>query len=217
MVRLVFIHLKRKKALLYLLCSLFTLYFCKHKKNNMSTAKSYSLFIVSLIALGIFSRFIPHPPNATAIGALAIFGGFAFKRFWMAAAILFTALFISDLAINNIVYGAYNNGFILFTSGATFIYGGFLLSIVLGKNIKNRYTLSRIGSATILSVLAFFLLTNAGVWAASPMYPASFSGLISAYVAGIPFALNQLIATALYSAVLFGAHALYTRKSPVVA
>ncbi len=183
----------------------------------MSKTKSYTLFIVSLIALGIFSRFIPHPPNATAIGALAIFGGFAFRRFFVAIAILFAALFISDLAINNIVYASYNNGFVWFTAGAVFIYGGFMLSIAIGKALKSNYSIFGIAGASVLSVVAFFLLTNAGVWVSSPMYPNTFSGLISAYIAAVPFALNQLAATLLYSSVLFGAHAVYTRKLPSIA
>jgi len=208
-------HIKKDDA--YLCVWLFTLYFCTKQHYIMSKTKSYTLFIVSLIALGVFSRFIPHPPNATAIGALAIFGGFAFRRFWLSILVLFAALFISDLAINNIVYGAYHDGFLWFTSGAAFIYGGFMLSIVFGKALKSNYSMIGIASAGLLSVLAFFILTNAGVWISSPMYPNTLSGLISAYIAAIPFALNQLAATLLYSSVLFGAYALYTKKAPSIA
>lgn len=183
----------------------------------MSKRSSYTLFIVSLVALGIFSRFIPHPPNATAIGAVALFGGFAFKNFRTSILVLFLSLFISDLALNNLVYASYNDGFVWLTSGATFIYSGFLISIVLGYFLKKKYTISGIATGSVLSVLAFFLITNAAVWASSVMYPKTFNGLMAAYAAGIPFALNQLLATVLYASVLFGAHALYTRKTPAIA
>lgn len=183
----------------------------------MSKHSSYTLFIVSLIALGVFSRFIPHPPNATAIGAVALFGGFALKNFRTSILILFLSLFISDIAINNLIYASYHEGFVWFTSGATFIYAGFFISIVVGHFLKQRYTISGIAAGSLLSVLAFFIITNAAVWASSVMYPKTISGLMTAYAAGIPFALNQLLATMLYAAILFGAHALYTRKTPTLA
>ncbi|MCC5916763.1 MAG: hypothetical protein JJU02_05485 [Cryomorphaceae bacterium] len=183
----------------------------------MSKQNQSLLLIVSLVVLGIFSRFIPHPPNATAIGAVAIFGGFAFRNKLLAFGILFISLFISDLLINNVVYGSLNSGFVWFTGGFGFIYAGFALSILLGIFLKSGFTISRLGGAFVSSVLVFFLLTNFGAWLSLPLYPKTFSGLLTAYAAGIPFALNQLLFTMIYGVVLFGAFGLFTKKYPAIA
>jgi hypothetical protein len=183
----------------------------------MSKTSQYFAFITSLIVLGIFSRFIPHPPNATAVGAVAIFGGFALRHKLSAFAILFAVLFISDLLINNVVYGTLTEGFMWFTSGFGFIYTGFAISILIGQKLKNNFHVKGLGLSILGSVAAFFMLTNFAAWLSLPIYPKNFPGLIAAYVSGLPFALNQLLFTVIYSTVLFGAYGLYTRRFPSIA
>ncbi len=180
----------------------------------MIQVKNHTALVISLITLGVLSRFIPHPPNATAIGAVAIFGGFAIQRFGMSAIILFASLFISDLALNNLVYGAYYEGFVWFTPGFAFMYVGFFISILAGRFVKSDFSLSRLGGAGIISVVGFFLITNFGAWLGNPMYPQTFNGLIASYIAGLPFALNQFIFTVLYGTILFGAYGYLSQKFP---
>ncbi len=183
----------------------------------MTQSNKHTTLIISLIALGVFSRFLPHPPNATAIGAVAIFGGFALQRIGLSMIVLFASLFISDLALNNIVYASYYDGFQLLTPGFIYMYLGFAISIFAGRWVKTNYTYARIAGASIVSVTAFFLLSNFGAWLANPMYPQNISGLIASYVAGLPFALNQFTFTALYAVVLFGAYGVFTKKYPTFA
>ncbi|MGB0178100.1 MAG: DUF6580 family putative transport protein, partial [Owenweeksia sp.] len=59
--------------------------------------------------------------------------------------------------------------------------------------------------AGLLSAIVFYLLTNAGSWQASPLYTKDISGLMNAYIAGLPFLLNQVLGTLVYGAILFSA------------
>lgn len=165
-----------------------------------------NIALVLLIVLAISTRLMPHLPNFTAVGAAAIFGGAMFKKSYKAFLIPFAALFLSDIILNNIVYSAYKTspGFQWFTEGFIFMYLGFALSVLIGRlNIKSFKPLPIIGSVA-LSTIAFFLLSNLGSWLTNPMYSKTFSGLLLAYEAGIPFILHELGSTALYSFVLFG-------------
>ena len=74
---------------------------------------------------------------------------------------------------------------------------------------KVRSLLSMSG-AVLTSSLAFFVLSNLGVWA-SGYYPRTLAGLVECYVAAVPFFRNTLASDVLYSAVLFGGYALIAR------
>ena len=57
-------------------------------------------------------------------------------------------------------------------------------------------------SNAVASSIAFFVITNFGVWAISGMYEKNFSGLVQSYFMAIPFFHNTLISTFLYLFVL---------------
>lgn len=162
-----------------------------------------NITIVSLIILGISTRLIPHLPNFTAVGAVALFAGAMFKDGFKAFFIPLLILFISDLIINNVLYAAYFDSFQWFTPGFGYIYAGFAITTLIGRlNIKD-YKVLPIFGGVLASTLVFFLLTNFGSWTSNVLYPKNFTGLMEAYTAGLPFLLNQLASTALYTTVLF--------------
>jgi len=74
--------------------------------------------IISLILFASFSRIIPHMPNFTPIGAMALFGGAYLKNKYHAILIPIISLWISDLVINNFIFSFY--------SDFTWFYPGFL-------------------------------------------------------------------------------------------
>ena len=159
--------------------------------------------ILSLIVLGITTRFIPHWPNFTAVGAVALFGGAMFKGSFKAIGIPVLILFLSDLVINNVIYASFYESFQWFTPGFGFMYAAFILTALIGKlNIKSIKVLP-VAGGVISSTLLFYLITNLGSWMGNPIYTKDFSGLMMAYEAGLPFLLNQIGATVLYSAILF--------------
>jgi hypothetical protein len=85
--------------------------------------------------------------------------------------------------------------------------------VVPGKFLAKNVTVKSVAGAGLIGSLAFYLVTNFGVWASTnSLYPATAEGLLACYVAGIPFLLNTVAGTLLFSGVLFGSYAFMTPK-----
>ena len=120
----------------------------KPKRMSGNNPSNHVALITFIILAAALSRLLPHPPNFTALGAMALFGGAYLKRKWLAVLIPLAALFVSDLLLNNFVYGSYQSGFTLFTQGALWIYLGFVLIVgVAWLNLKKVNTSKLIGSS----------------------------------------------------------------------
>lgn len=137
------------------------------------------------------TRLLPHAPNMTSITALALFGGAYFSDRRLAFAVPLTALLLS-----NLVLGFYSHMEVQYLS--------FAVIIAMGFPLARRRTAVRIATATLLSAVVFFVLTNLGVWAFAPLYPKTLAGLLACYVAAIPFFGNSLFGDLLYTVILFG-------------
>ena len=182
------------------------------------TYRKHLPVLLVLILLAAASRLLPHWPNFGPVGAMALFGGAVLPRKWMALVVPFAALYLSDLALNNVLYSAYYDGFQWGFNA--WVYVGFLVTVVLGfALLRNRdFSWLRIGGATVAGTLVFFLLTNFGVWLGSAVYPQSGAGLLAAYAAGLPFLLNSFAGNVLFAGLLFGgARYLAGRPTPVEA
>jgi len=173
--------------------------------------------IATMILLAAISRLIPHPHNFSPIGGMALFGAAYFTKRQWAFIVPLVSMWISDLALNNIVYGAYFNHFVWFYSGSLFTYGAFALIVLLGMfALKKVHIYNLVLSALGASVI-FFIVSNFGVWLSGIMYPKDLNGLAACYVAGIPFFQNTILGDLFYSAVLFGTFELSVRKVPRLA
>ncbi|HAP36644.1 MAG TPA: hypothetical protein DCQ28_12165 [Bacteroidetes bacterium] len=161
-------------------------------------------FIVAviMIALAAFSRLIPHPVNFAPITAIALFGGVYFNGKFSPIVPL-AALLISDY-------------FLGFYDGIVWVYGSFLLVVVIGLAIRRYKSVPVIFGATIVSSLLFFLITNFGVWQAGVFYTKDFTGLVECYAAAIPFYRNAAIGDLFYGTVLFGVYELVMKYLPKV-
>ena len=174
-----------------------------------------SLILLSgLILLAAVSRLLPHPPNFGPVGAIALFGAAALPRRWMAVVVPFAALYLSDLLLNNFLYGQYYDGFYAGFNG--WVYAGFALTIVLGwATVRGeQWSLTRIGGSAVLATVLFFGLTNFGVWAGSAMYPPTLVGLLACYAAGLPFLVNSLAGNLLFAGALFGIAGYFFKLAP---
>ncbi len=162
------------------------------------------LLLAGMILLAAASRLLPHWPNFTPVAAMALFGAASLPRRWMAVAVPVLALYLSDLALNNLVYAEYYSGFYWGVNG--YVYFGFAATILLGTGLLRRSSFGwgRLGSAILCSTAVFFLVTNFGAWLGSPLYPRSVGGLVAAYTAGLPFLVNSLAGTVVFSGLLFG-------------
>lgn len=172
------------------------------------------LFI--LILLAAFSRIIPHMPNFSPLGAIGLFGAAHFSKRWQAFLVPIAATWLSDLYINNVIYGQYYPTFTWFYEGFYWQYGTYLLITLAGIFILNKVTPLRILGAALTSSALFFLITNFSCWPGNPMYSQDLNGLIACYIAGIPFLEGTLYGDLFYSATLFGLFALAQRQFPVL-
>lgn len=170
--------------------------------------------ITLLILLVALSRMIPHPLNFSPVGSIALFGAAYYSRRYWAYLIPVLAMWISDLAVNNILYAQYFGHFVWFYSGAVFTYGAFLLIVLFGTFILKKVRINRLLVAAPGASVIFFLTSNFGVWLSSGMYPHTVSGLMSCYAAGLPFFQNTLLGNLFYCVLLFGAFELSVRKIP---
>jgi hypothetical protein len=171
---------------------------------------------ISIIFITVFAvamtRIIPHWPNVTALAAIAIFGGATLRNSLTAVLIPITAIFFSDLIINNVFYAEYYDGFVLFGASAGWIYAAFILMTVLAHFSIKSFKSLPIVSTTVLSTILFFGLTNFGSWLYSPFYTQDLGGLMLAFEAGIPFVLNSLLSNLFFVGIFFYGYSLATEK-----
>ena len=141
------------------------------------------------ISLGIFvalaaSRFIPHPPNFTSLLALS---------FYVPAllGIRFIPALLISFAITDLVIGFHTTT--LFTWGSVLLIG--FMSGYFSNNVMTRI------SGALLGALAFFIITNFGVWT-NGMYGYNIEGLVTCYTMAIPFFAYSLISTLIFSTLI---------------
>lgn len=151
------------------------------------------LFIYSIILLGAFSRFIPHPPGFTPIGALGLFSGTYINKQW-AWLIPITILLIGD-----VITGFYEP--IIMLS----VYISFAFTACVGRLLlSRRLTVTYMVMAILIAESVFFILSNASVWWV--YYPRSADGLLLCYINGLPYLWRGVLADMFYCAVLFGGY-----------
>jgi hypothetical protein len=136
---------------------------------------------------------------------MALFGAAFFQNRLQASLLPLAALWLSDLAINNLIYARYFEGFTLFHAGFYWTYGAFLVIGLLGGMLLRKVNPGRLFMASLMASSFFFLISNFGVWASGTMYPLNAGGLVACYTAALPFFANTLAGDLVYSSVLFGA------------
>jgi len=161
-----------------------------------SEHRQHLWLVVGLILVGIVSRLVPHPWNATPLTAIALFGGTYLPKRW---AIL---LPLAIIAMSDLWLGWH--------STIPFTWGAFAATGWLAWWVRVRPSATRILAGSLLGSVIFFVVTNFGVWATQTLYPKTLAGLWQCYVAGIPFFRNMLVGDLIYTAVLFGMFAAIT-------
>ncbi len=147
--------------------------------------------LAGIILAAAFTRLIPHPPNATAIGAIALFGGAYFNKKSLAFAVPLIAMFLSDLIIG-------------FHPGMYAVYLSFALIVMIGMTLKNKKKVVNIFLASVSASVLFFVVTNFALWLTGILYPKTIAGLAECFVAAIPFFHYTLFGDLFFVGVLFG-------------
>ena len=159
--------------------------------------------LIAMIAAAAATRLMPHPPNITAISAMALFGGATFADKRLAFLVPLAALFASDL-----VLGLYR--------GMEYQYLTFALIVCLGFFLQSRRRVLPIAGAAVASSTIHFIVTDFGTWMTGTMYPHTVAGLVTCYTAAIPFFWNTLAGDLFYTALLFGGFAALERTFPIL-
>jgi hypothetical protein len=169
--------------------------------------------IAALVLIAALSRLLPHLPNMTAVGAMALFSGAYVTNRVLALFLPLFSLFLSDLILNNVVYAAFNNGkFVWFYDGAIWVYGAVALTVLIGLTLSKKVNSRAVLMASLACSAAFFLLTNFGVWQSGSMYPKTDVGFAACYTAALPFFMNSLIGDLAFAALLFGGFELAQKR-----
>src|SRR5690625_6708456 len=126
--------------------------------------------ITAIILFAALSRLLPHPTNFTPVAALILFGAAYFTNKKWALIIPLTAIWLSDLLLNNIVYSSYNEGFMWFTGGVFYIFGGFALIMLLGYFLLDKVTPRGVLGGTLAASGSFYLVSILGVWISGPVH-----------------------------------------------
>ncbi len=182
---------------------------------NKKIALRFSV-ISLIIVLAAFSRLLPHPSNFAPIGAIALFGSAYFSKRYLALLIPVLSMWLSDLVINNTIYAQYFGSFTFFYQGFYWTYMSFIFIGVLGFLLLKRTRPQNIIIASLSASIIFFLVSNFGVWASGTLYPNNLSGLITCYVAGLPFFKNTIIGDLIYSGILFGVFEFAQNRLPIL-
>jgi hypothetical protein len=107
-----------------------------------------------------------------------------------------------DIVLSMTLYGK------AMLSSQPIVYACLLVTVAMGKLIRDRRSVLNVGAVTLASSFMFYGVTNLAVWAAGSLYPRTLAGLIVCYTAAIPFFRNSLIGDMAYAAILFGGFAL---------
>lgn len=109
-------------------------------------------------------------------------------------------LIVSDIYLNKFVY-SYPLRWDQTVTWAWYL-GIMLFGGVLARNIS----VLRVIGASLVASVSFFLVSNFAVWTVSrEMYSATWQGLMTCYIAGVPFFRNTAVSDLIFSAVFFGA------------
>ncbi len=173
------------------------------------------LFITIAIVIAAISRLLPHLPNFTPIAAMALFGGAFITNKRLAFIIPMLAMFLSDCILQAISgIGFHNTMF--------FVYGCFAVTVALGFYLRENTKAGRVALFSVISSVIFFVVTNFATWwlegtNGAPMYPHTLQGLISCFVAAVPFYTNTFIGDLFYTGILFGSYYFAKSKFPSLA
>lgn len=166
--------------------------------------------MATLVLGAAILRLLPHPPNVTPVAAMALFGGAHFDRTSRAFAVPLAAMFISDALLQWLFGWGFHGQMVV-------VYLCFVATVGIGLLLRRRVSVLSVAAAAFSSSTLFFVTTNLAVWAAGSLYPHSAAGLLSCYVAALPFYGLTLAGDLFYTAVLFGTFALAERRFPLLA
>ena len=154
-----------------------------------SLKKNY-LIVMPLVFIMIFSRFITVIPNFTPLISLILFIPLVLKDKKLAMILIIIAQLLVDF-------------FIGFYDTMLFVYGTYILVALFAFKYMIAINFYKVLNSSVAASIVFYITTNFGVWFTMDLYPATTSGLIACYIAGIPFLKSMTLSTVIFSTTLF--------------
>lgn len=152
--------------------------------------KNTIIVFVTLFLLAVLSRWVSHLWNFTLVGGAFIFAASYFSDKKISVVLMLVTMLVSDYIIG-------------FHSQMISVYLGYLAMLGFGFMLNTQSNRLKILGYSFVGTLAFYLITNFGVWLEGALYPKTLAGLIDCYVMAIPFYRNQLISDILSAALFF--------------
>ncbi len=172
-------------------------------------SQKHILVGILLVAVILLMRSIPHMPNFTPVAAIALFAAFYIPNRFVAWLIPMVGMLLSDI----LFLDHYAWQMMLFN------YVAISIPVIWGPMLR-RYQNSKPAKQGIalfgwvsLGSLAFFLLSNLGVWMFGQIYALTLGGLVYCYVAALPFLLTTWLGDLCYGTVLFGAYEFAAKRA----
>ena len=175
----------------------------KDREQNIQDLLVFGL----LIAIGVAGRWGQPEWCFTPTAAAAIFAGFYFSR-WVIAALVPIAI----LALSDLMLPAYNSIPVMLAT-----YGVMIAPVWLGRMMarapRGQSSAWRWAVCGILPATLFFVVSNFAVWAFQSDYQKSLAGLAECYWAAVPFFRWMLAGDVFYLAVLLACLALTSERA----
>ena len=162
-----------------------------------STQRKWNLGLaVILLSIAALGRLIPHPPNFTPVGAMALYGGARLSKA-QAIILVLLSMLLSDWLLTRFmgVPSSEVVGLVVYMSLAATVFIGRWFQKQPGVR---RFVIAILGTSTL-----FFVTTNFAVWLFEALYPRNLQGLLICYAAAIPFYRNQLLGDFMWGGSLF--------------
>jgi hypothetical protein len=185
----------------------------------MNSTKNIAWSFFLLVIIAAVYRIIPGRPFGFAPQyAMAIFAGAVIRDKKWAFIIPVLSMFISDLFYQVLYLGGMTSipGFY---EGQWQNYVLFALLVFVGMAIR-KLNVIQIAAASLVAPTLYFLASNFLLWASNGTTrglnrPKTFNGLLQCYGDAIPFYRMSILATFIFSAILFGSY-LFIRSQQAV-
>ena len=153
-------------------------------------------YIFLAFAVAVHARFLPLPFSFAPVTAALLYFGARRPRneMWIPVA----ALAAAGVYLSRSYYGYALSADLLVTWAW---YAGMVL---LGGMLAQKTSALRVGAASLVGSVSFFVVSNFAVWAVWNMYPKTLGGLGACYVAAVPFFRNAVVSDLLFAAAFFG-------------
>jgi hypothetical protein len=174
----------------------------------MKSTKNIVWSFILLVIVAALYRIIPGRPFGFAPQwAMAVYAGAVIKDKKWAFIIPVLSMFVSDLFYQVLYIGGISSmpGFY---EGQWQNYLLFTLLVFVGMAVK-KLNVFQIAAASVTAPTLYFLVSNFLVWASNGTTrglnrPKNFDGLLLCYADGIPFYKMSILATLVFSTILFG-------------